>query len=226
LDLDPESGAFRKHLESALNFRGEVKNSFHGYIIKNIPLEISGEMRFRSSEKYFLALVSGCTLYHTIFPNAEKTLFSNLEENQKILTLYENALFNNVFDLSVVERAILDQLGEEPVSLSEVKERVYQIYSGINRELYKESLDRLASKEALVETDGNCIYRHPLPKIQLNPEEALTYAEEKMRAYCPEKRDEWLERNLKQLEHQVRSEEMPQMIPPVVPPADGGLSDG
>ncbi len=182
----------------ALDFKGEVKNPFLRYIVESLPTEISGQMRFRSSVKYLHSLVAGCTLFYSPQLGAEeKVLFSTLQDNLRVMELYGDVLVDNLYGLSVVERAILDLTTESPKTKNELFLAFQDNYGEVAR-VFSNSWDRLVNM-GLINQNEAYYNRRNISLPIVDPEIAISAADSLMKTYYPLQRDEWHEHNVKQI---------------------------
>lgn len=178
----------------ALDFKGEVKNPFLPYIVESLPSEISGQMCFRSSVKYLHSLVAGCTLFYSPHLGAEeKVIFSTFQDNQRVMDLYGEVLVDNLYGLSVVERALLDLSQAEPKPEAELMQEFSDTYSGVQN-LYTGGVERLTSL-GLLRKDSDYLSRPAFPEIKVDAEKALASADELMKKHYPRQREEWYAQN-------------------------------
>ena len=182
----------------ALEFNGEVKNPFLPYIVESLPSEISGQMRFRSSVKYLHSLVAGCTLFYSPhLQEGRKMLFSTLEDTKRVLALYEEVLVDNLYGLSVVDRALLNLTSESPKTKNEILMAFQENYGEVAR-VFHQSLDRLVAV-GLVNREEDYHSRKNLSLPTFESEKAISAADSLMKAHYPLQRDEWYEQNVKQM---------------------------
>lgn len=206
------------HLKSCLEYKGEIKNPFLEYILSSLPEEISTQLRFRSSLKYLQSLTKGCTLYHTNqSQRQEKTIFTTIYDAQKTLTLYQPILANNIFNLNVIDQALLsltptetptkklteeESLPLEPLTLQTLQSNFYERYPALDLE---ESIDKLL-QQGLIYKKNNVIFQKQIPQINLDLEQALHYASDLMLKHFPTEHDSWYSQCNRQLEEGANNE--------------------
>ncbi len=199
-ELQPETkaedySAWQGHISACLDSTAEIKNPFLPHIIESLPPEISEQVRFRSSVKYLHQLICGATLFNSVADKInQKFLFSGLSDNLKVTELYEQVLVDNLYGLSVIDRALLDLLDNEPAHTGAVKQRFGEIYA--TSIPIEDSLSKLTAN-GLVGKEGDEYRLRIAPKITINPEQALDAADKFMQLHYPKYRDQWHEQCLK-----------------------------
>jgi hypothetical protein len=206
-ELQPEAttddySAWQSHISNCLDSTAEIKNPFLPHIIESLPPEISEQVRFRSSVKYLHQLICGATLFNSTANNNvdkinQKYLFSGLSDNLKVTELYEQVLVDNLYGLSVIDRALLNLLDDEPTHTGAVKQKFGEVYA--TSIPIEDSLSKLTAS-GLVGKEGDAYRLRIAPKITLNPERALDAADKFMQLHYPKYRDQWHELCLKQME--------------------------
>lgn len=182
---------FKRHIAECLDSEVEVKNPFLPYLVGALPQQITGHVRFRSSVKYIQDLVKGATLFHA--DDVKDPLFSTVDHVSHILNLYSKTLVDNLYGLSVVDRAVLDLITtNESGSVEEIQEIFNDQY--VARSI-QESIKKLSSSSLLTFEEGKGSLQAKNLTINFNHEEAFGAADQLMKAYFNSQRDQWREKH-------------------------------
>jgi len=204
--IETENKLFREHINHCLTQEKNnisTKNPFLPYLVNNLPPELTSTIRFRSALKHLNTLIQGSTLFYhsslsTFEKESESIYFSSLFENQHTLSLYQSTLIANIYGLSVIDQALLSIMPDtEPLDYHTILEKVNEQYM-INTPL-EETITSLLKKNILLK-EGNLYRLQPLPKIEIDWDNALAAADQLMQQTYPQHHDKWYERTEKQRE--------------------------
>jgi len=186
---------FKKHIAQRLNSNCSIKNPFLPYLVQTFPEKITSQIRFRSSVKYLQNLIQGSTLFYQ--PEQDKFIFSTLDDVERVITLYEKVLIDNLYGLSVIDRAVLDLVSEFPegISMNNLESNYSEKYPLI--EPLKKSVQKL-SLASLINNEGKEIKSDSI-NIQFDNEKAFGVASMLMEKYFPNHFQEWFENNSNQI---------------------------
>lgn len=193
---------FKQHLSDSLESKTIVRNPYLEYLVQSLPANISETIRFRTTVKHLQNLIRGCSLYYSkenyltepLDSHSEQfdnVLFSTFYDNQRVMHLYGQVMFDNIHGVSVVERGLLDLVQAAPGNIVQIMESSVETY-GQNFVL-PEQIDRLLNI-GLLAYEGDELRAAPITDLNLNFEEALASADRLMKEKFPWQREQWHEK--------------------------------
>ena len=186
----PKNKLFQQHLAQKLSYTAEIKNPFRQYLNTHLPSHIIGATQFPSQQHYLNNLIKGLTVFqNTAIPPSAPYLFSSLNDNQHLPSIYHPTLLANLYNLSVIDNTFLHLVPEQPAPLNTLKDQWYEKYTPSLP--LDDSISKLCAANLIEKTNNTHLSLKISLEITLNTEESLEHATELMKQNFPKYHDQW-----------------------------------